>query len=192
MVRLRPAVEAATMRHLRMVLASILILAINAPAYADKAKAAYDRGVRAESQTQYDAAFEAYKEAYALKPKDSRYLAAYLRLRGSAAAEHVRKGQLLRSSLKLAEALAEFQLAAQIDITNIAAQQELGRTAAMIKKQQEGLVVTPTPESPLSKMIEQAEGPVDLEPFSDTPLTLRMTTTADNVYKTIGKPAERK
>ena len=177
------------MRHFRMVLASILILAINAPAYADKAKAAYDRGVRAESQTQYDAAFEAYKEAYALKPKDSRYLAAYLRLRGSAAAEHVRKGQLLRSSLKLAEALAEFQLAAQIDITNIAAQEELGRTAAMLKKQQEGLAAAPTPESPLSKMIEQAEGPVDLEPFSDTPLTLRMTTTADNVYKTIGKLA---
>src|SRR5256886_407657 len=177
------------MRHFRMVLASILILPINAPAYADKAKAAYDRGVRAESQTQYDAAFEAYKEAYALKPKDSRYLAAYLRLRGSAAAEHVRKGQLLRSSLKLAEALAEFQRAAEIDITNIAAQQELGRTAAMLKKQQEGLAVTPTPESPLSKMIEQAEGPVDLEPFSDTPLTLRMTTTADNVYKTIGKLA---
>ena len=177
------------MMHLRMVLASILILAINAPAYADKAKAAYDSGVRAESQTQYDAAFEAYKEAYALKPKDAKYAAAYLRLRTSAAAEHVRKGQLLRSSLKLAEALAEFQLAAEIDITNIAAQQELGRTAAMIKKQQEGLAVTPTPESPLSKMIEQAEGPVDLEPFSDTPLTLRMTTTADNVYKTIGKLA---
>ncbi|PYU83746.1 MAG: type II and III secretion system protein, partial [Acidobacteria bacterium] len=177
------------MMHLRMVLASILILAINAPAYADKAKAAYDRGVRAESQTQYDAAFEAYKEAYALKPKEGKYVTAYLRLRTSAAAEHVRKGQLLRSSLKLAEALAEFQLAAEIDITNIAAQQELGRTAAMLKKQQEGQVVTPTPESPLSKMIEQAEGPVDLEPFSDTPLTLRMTTTADNVYKTIGKLA---
>jgi len=177
------------MMHLRMVLASILILAINAPAYADKTKAAYDRGVRAESQAQYDAAFEAYKEAYALKPKDAKYAAAYLRLRTSAAAEHVRKGQLLRSSLKLAEALAEFQLAAEIDITNIAAQQELGRTAAMLKKQQEGLVVTPTPESPLSKMMEQVEGPVDLEPFSDTPLTLRMTTTADNVYKTIGKLA---
>ena len=177
------------MMRLRMVVASILILAINAPAYADNARAAYDRGVRAESQTQYDAAFDAYKEAYALKPKDSKYLAAYLRLRTSAAAEHVRKGQLLRSSLKLAEALAEFQRAAEIDITNIAAQQELGRTAAMLKKQQEGLAATPTPESPLSKMIEQAEGPVDLEPFSDTPLTLRMTTTADNVYKTIGKLA---
>jgi len=178
------------MMHLRIVLASILTLAISASAYSDQAKAAYARGVHAESQTQYDAAFEAYKEAYALKPKDPRYVAAYLRLRTSAAAEHVRKGQLLRDSLKLAEALAEFQRAAEIDGTNIAAQQEMGRTAIMLKKQaQQGVAVTPKPESPLSKMMEEAEGPVDLEPFSDTPLTLRMTTTADNVYKTIGKLA---
>src|SRR2546427_8870626 len=47
-------------------------------------------------------------------------------------------------------------------------------------RSQEGLAAAPTPESPLSKMIEQAEGPVDLEPFSDTPLTLRMTTTAED------------
>jgi len=179
------------MRHLQIVLASILILAISAPAYSDQAKAAYARGVHAESQTQYDAAFEAYKEAYALKPKDPKYMAAYLRLRTSAAAEHVRKGQLLRDNLKLAEALTEFQRAAEIDVTNIAAQQELGRTAAMLKKQAQegGAAAAPKLESPLSKMIEEAEGPVDLEPFSDTPLTLRMTTTADNVYKTIGKLA---
>src|SRR5207302_130814 len=134
--------------------------------------------------------FEAYKEAYALKPKDSKYIAAYMRLRTSAAAEHVRKGLLLRDNLKLGEALAEFQRAAEIDGTNISAQQEMGRTAIMLKKQaQQGVAAAPKPESPLSKMIEEAEGPVDLEPFSDTPLTLRMTTTADNVYKTIGKLA---
>jgi len=43
--------------------------------------------------------------------------------------------------------------------------------------------------STLAKMAEDMQGPVDLEPFSDTPLTLRMTTTSDNVYKTIGKLA---
>src|SRR5256886_6527246 len=77
-----------------------------------------------------------------------------------------------------------------MDGTNTAAKQERARTATMIKKQaQQGVAAAPKPESPLSKMIEQAEGPVDLEPFSDTPLTLRMTTTSDNVYKTIGKLA---
>src|SRR6266513_1200581 len=178
------------MKHLRIILASILILAINAPTYSDQAKAAYTRGVRAESQNQNDAACEAYKEAYALKPKDPKYMAAYLRSRASAAAEHMRKGQLLRDKLKLEEALVEFQRAAEIDRSNLGAQEEMSRTATMIKKQaQAGVAATPTAESPLSKMMEDVEGPVDLEPFSDTPLTLRMTTTADNVYKTIGKLA---
>src|SRR5256886_2522427 len=178
------------MKHLRIILASILILAISAPTYSDQAKAAYTRGVRAESQNQNDAAYEAYKEAYALKPKDPKYMAAYLRSRAAAAAEHMRKGQLLRDNLKLEEALVEFQRAAEIDRSNLGAQEEMSRTATMIKKQaQAGLAATPRPESPLSKMMEDVEGPVDLEPFSDTPLTLRMTTTADNVYKTIGKLA---
>ncbi len=179
------------MKHLRIMLALILSMAISAPTYSDQAKAAYTRGVRAESQNQNDAACEAYKEAYALKPKDPKYMAAYLRSRASAAAEHMRKGQLLRDKLKLEEALVEFQRAAEIDRSNLGAQEEMSRTATMIKKQaqQAGVAAAPTAESPLSKMMEDVEGPVDLEPLSDTPLTLRMTTTADNVYKTIGKLA---
>ena len=178
------------MKHLRIMLALILSMAISAPSYSDQANAAYARGVHAESQNQNDAAYEAYKEAYALKPKDPKYIAAYLRSRAAAAAEHMRKGQLLRDNLKLEEALVEFQRAAEIDRSNLGAQEEMSRTATMIKKQtQAGLAATPRPESPLSKMMEDVEGPVDLEPFSDTPLTLRMTTTADNVYKTIGKLA---
>src|SRR5437879_13923391 len=97
------------MKHLRIILASILILAISAPTYSDQAKAAYTRGVRAESQNQNDAAYEAYKEAYALKPKDPKYMAAYLLSRACAAAEHMRKGKLLRDKIKLEEALVEFQ-----------------------------------------------------------------------------------
>ena len=178
------------MKHLRIMLAAILIMAISAPTYSDQAKAAYSRGVRAESQNQNDAAYEAYKEAYALKPKDPKYIAAYLRSRAAAASEHMRKGQSLRDNLKLEEALVEFQRAAEIDRSNLGAQEEMSRTATMIKKQaQAGVAATPTAESLLSKMMEEVEGPVDLEPFSDTPLTLRMTTTADNVYKTIGKLA---
>src|SRR5882762_1854631 len=178
------------MKHLRIMLALILSMAISAPTYSDQANAAYGRGVHAESQNLNDAAYEAYKEAYALKPKDPKYIAAYLRSRAAAAAEHMRKGQLLRDNLKLEEALVEFQRAAEIDRSNLGAQEEMSRTATMIKKQtQAALAATPRPESPLSKMMEDVEGPVDLEPFSDTPLTLRMTTTADNVYKTIGKLA---
>src|SRR5260370_11801171 len=107
------------MKHLRIMLASLLIMAISAPTYSDQAKAAYNRGVHAESRNQTDAAYEAYKEAYALKPKDPGYMAAYLRLRASAAAEHVRKGQLLRDNLKLEEALVQFQPPADIDTSTL-------------------------------------------------------------------------
>jgi tetratricopeptide (TPR) repeat protein len=51
------------------------------PAYPDEAKAAFNRGVRAESQNQYDDAYEACKEAFVLKPKEPKYQMAYLRAR---------------------------------------------------------------------------------------------------------------
>ncbi len=123
---------------LRIVLAWVLIVALGAPVYSDQASAAYDRGVRAEAKPDYDAAFEGYAEAYRLKPKETKYMVPFLRVRGIAAEEHVRKGQLLRDNLKLQEALLEFQRAAEIDPTNIAAQQEAQHTVEMIKKQAEG------------------------------------------------------
>jgi general secretion pathway protein D len=179
------------MTLLRITLAVILMMAIGAPAYSDQASAAYGRGVRAEAVPDYDAAFVGYAEAYRLKPKETKYVVPFLRVRGIAAEEHVRKGQLLRDNLKLQEALVEFERAADIDPTNLAARQEAQKTADMIKTQaqQKGGAEGAKPMSTLAKMAEDMQGPVDLEPFSDTPLTLRMTTTSDNVYKTIGKLA---
>src|SRR6266566_8861164 len=182
---------AKSMMLRRIALASILVMAIGAPIYSDQANSAFKNGARAESKAQYDAAFQAYSEAVRLKPKDPKYTISYLRVRLLASAEHLQKGKMLRDHLKLQEALAEFQRALEIDSTNYAAQQELQSTADMIKKQAEQAAgaAVPKPESPLAKMAKETEGPVDLEPFSDTPLTLRMTTTSDNVYKTIGKLA---
>jgi general secretion pathway protein D len=179
----------ARMRLLRITLSWILVMVFSAPAYSDQASSAYARGVRAESETQYDAAFEAFSQAHNLKPKDTKYLIAYLRVRGIAAEEHVRKGQVLRETQKLQEALAEFRRAAEIDVTNYAGPQEAQRTEDMIRKQAQEGAAAARPVSSLDKMVADTEGPVDLEPFSDTPLTLRMTTTSDNVYKTIGKLA---
>ena len=174
----------------RIVLASILILVLGAPLYPDQANTAYKNGERAESQQHYDAAYEAYQQAYALKPKDPRYLAAYLRARAHAAAEHVQSGRLLRDSSKLQESIVEFQRAAEIDASNFVAQQEFRRAVEMLRRTQElGAAPAVKPESKLSKMARAAEGPVELEPVTNTPITLRMTTTADNVYRTIGKLA---
>jgi general secretion pathway protein D len=176
------------MMRLRLVLAFILILTLSPAGYPDEANAAYKKGVRAEAEKQYDTAYEAFRQAYALKPNDAKYEMAYLRARASAAAQHVANGLKLRDDKELQEALAEFQRGAEIDSTNYVAAQELHRTAEMIKKQSEpaGAVAT-SPASPLAKLVAGAQGPVDIEPSPDTPITLRMTTTADTIYRAIGK-----
>ena len=179
------------MMRLRLVLVSILMLAVTPPTYSDEAKSAYKKGVRAESHTRYDAALEAYKQASTLKPRNPKYSTAYLRMRAYVAGQHVQKGEALRDGGKLQEALGEFELAVTIDGTNFLAQQELRSAADLLRKQAEqaAAAAPPKPLSSLAKMAEDTEGPADLEPSSDTPLTLRMTTTADNIYKTIGKLA---
>src|SRR5437879_10646953 len=150
---------ATRMKLLRTTLAWILMLVIGAPAYSDQASAAYNRGVRAEAKPDYDAAFEGYAEAYRLKPKETKYIVPFLRVRGIAAEEHVRKGQVLRDNLKLQEALVEFERAADIDPTNLAARQEAQKTADMIKtqaQQKEGAEGA-KPMSTLAKMAEDMQ-----------------------------------
>lgn len=174
--------------RLRLVLAFILILTLSPAGYPDEANAAYKKGVRAESEKQYDTAYESFKQAYTLKPNDARYELAYLRARAYAAAQHVANGFKLRNDKNLQEALAEFQRGAEIDSTNYVAAQEMRRTEEMIKKQSEPVgSATTNPESPLAKLVAGAQGPVDIEPSPDTPITLRMTTTADIIYRAIGK-----
>lgn len=175
------------MSYLRFVVASTLMLTLAMPSYPDEAKAAYKRGLRAQSHKQYDAAYESFQQAYALKSKEPKYMTAYVRSRAYAAAQHVANGMKLRDDLKLQEALTEFQRAVEIDSTNFVAAQEVRRTAALLKKQTEPGALAPNPESPLAKLAAEAEGPADLQPYPDNPITLRMTTTADNVYRTLGK-----
>jgi general secretion pathway protein D len=175
------------MMRARLLLALLLILAFGVPNYPDEAKAAFKRGVRAESQKQYDAAYESFRQAYSLNRKEAKYVTAYLRARANAGALHVSNGLKLRDDLKLQEALAEFQRAVEIDSTNFVGAQELRRTALMLKKLAEPANTTSKVDSPLAKLAAEAEGPLDLQPSPNTPVTLRMTTTADNIYRTIGK-----
>lgn len=184
------------MMRLRFLLASLLVLTLSAAVYPDEARTAYKRGVRAESQKQYDAAFQAYKRAYSLKPNEPGYATAYLRSRTYAAALHVangmkllRQGEELRDDLKLQEALTEFQLAMDIDSTNYVAAQGVRETSAILKRQAESVGAAAPPESPLTKLAAEAQGPVEIEPSPNTPITLRITNAADIIYRTIGKLA---
>jgi len=166
----------------------IIVLLISVQGYADSAKSAYNEGVKAEARNNYDDAFQAYAKAHELKPQDAKYFTAFTRLRFYAAVEHIRNGQLLRESGKLQEAAMHFQKAADIDPTNFTAKEELRRTEEMVRKQARGEEVR-KPASPLDKQVQEAAGPVELQPISNTLINLRLTENSTTVYKTIGKLA---
>jgi general secretion pathway protein D len=167
-----------------------LFAALGVPAHADEARTAYKRGIQAEKYNKYDEAYEAFKVAQQMKPRDPEYLAAFTRMRFYAAAEHVRVGQSLRESGKLQEALAEYTKAASIDATNVMAQQEIRQTTELLKRQ-ERKDEPPVTQlvSPLVKMAEQAAGPAELQFASSSPITLRLSENADVAYKIVAKLA---
>lgn len=178
MIRLRPS------------FALWLVFLLSSPLFAENAHSAFKQGARAEKQNNYDAAYEAYRQAHELSPKNPEYLAAYARLRFYASSEHVHAGQLLFDAGKYPEALAEFQRAVQIDQGSFIAQQEVRRTTDILRKQtQHPEVAAAPPQSPLAKLAAEVGGPVELQNISDTPINLRITENVDMVYKIVGKLA---
>jgi len=178
------------MRRLtRLAFVLLLVLSATLPLAADKAKSFYDRGRDAEARQNYEKAFDYYKQAYDLKPKDLRYRTAFERLRFLAAASHVHRGQLLRDAGKLDEALAEFQKALDIDPSSFIAQQEVRRTKEMIDEAQHPRPQSAGAPSGLKKRLEQATGPVELAPISNVPITLKLTEDSKVIYETVGKLA---
>src|SRR5579864_5819607 len=176
------------------VLLAVVITASSPPAISfDSAKSLYKKGQDAEARQQYEAAFEFYKSAHDASPKDLKYRIAWERSRLNAAAVKVKRGQMLRSQGDLQDALAQFQTALSIDPALQIAQQEITTTEDMIKSsgapapQQAG--PPPQPKSQISEMLDEAQGPVQLQAISDQPITLKLTEDTKTIYETIGKLA---
>ncbi len=166
----------------------IIVTALSVPAYADHGSDQYKHGVQAERKADYDTAFKFYKQAHDLSPNNPAYLAAYTRMRFSAATQHVHTGQVLASTGALAQAMVEFQRAVEIDTSSFMAQQELRRTADMLRRQ-EKQKAAPKGEQPPIKPAEAVGEPLELQPLSNGAITLHMTVSADAAYKTICKLA---
>src|SRR5512146_2276221 len=167
--------------------ALLLAVALTLPAFAESAKSLYAKGQDAEARQNYEQAYEFYKQAYDQKPKDIKYRTSYERTKFLAAASHVHRGQILRDGGKLQEALAEFQRAAEIDPSSFIAQQEIKRTRELIKEAE-----NPPPAQPpdaMRKRAEAAQGPVELKPVSEAPITLHVTEEIKVIYQTLGKVA---
>jgi general secretion pathway protein D len=171
----------------------LLVVVLRLPDFAktvDSAKALYEKGQDAEARQNYEQAFDYFKQAYNLKPKDLRYRTAFERNRFLAASAEVHRGQILRDAGKFDEALAQFQKALETDPSSFIAQQELKRTQQMIR---EGENPTPQAAGPgttaLRRRLESAQGPVELAPISNVPITLKLTEKTNVIYETVGKLA---
>jgi general secretion pathway protein D len=158
---------------------------------ADKAKDLYEKGADAQARQDYEKAYDFFKQAYDLKPKDLRYRTAYERNKFLAASSHVHRGQILRDAGKLEDAKVEFEKALTIDASSFIAQQELRRTLQMIQEAEH-----PQPQASstggsgeLHKLLSEARGPVELAPISNAPITLKLTEKSNVIYETVGKLA---
>ena len=174
------------------------------PAHAQSASSWDKRGSNAEARQDFDAAFEAYRQAHLKKPKDLRYTTHYERMRFEAANLHVDRGRVLRQSGDAGGAANEFAKALQIDPGNQAASQELDIT----EKPAGGATAAP-PGGPgnaaagggagfteqtqrhkqMMQDIESMDGPIELQPVSDDPITLHMVEDTKVIYQAIGKAA---
>src|SRR6202451_11757 len=177
-------------RLMRPVALVVLLVSLTLPVAADQAKSWFEKGQDAEARQNYEKAYDDYKQAYDLKPKDLRYRSSFERLKFLAGASHVHRGKLLREAGKLEEALAEVQKAAEIDPSSFIAQQEIRQTQQMSEAAK---APAPRSEAPppgmLEKRLQEAQGPVELAPIANPPITLIITNDTKQIYETVGQLA---
>jgi general secretion pathway protein D len=178
-------------RLIRPTLVLLLVFSLGLPGIAaDSAKKLYAKGQDAQARQDYEKAYEYFKQAYNLQPKELKYRTAYERNRFLAAASHVHRGQVARDEGKLDEARVEFEKALEIDPSSFIAQQELRRTIQMIKEGPNAQPQASTGSaSALRRLLDQAQGPVELAAISNAPITLKLTEKTNVIYETVGKLA---
>ncbi len=181
-----------------------------APAHAQSARAWDKRGQTAEIREDYDAAYEAFRQAHLKSPGDLRYRTRYERLRFQAGVAHVDRGRVLRQNGDLNGALNEFIRAHQIDSSNQTAEQEI------LQLQQLLISAPPAPPGPSASgpgsssdpasaqnsqnpqlspadaalaSLGNVASPATLQPVSNDPITLHAVEDVKFIYQAIGKVA---
>jgi general secretion pathway protein D len=156
---------------------------------AQSAKSYYKQGQAAEAREDFEAAFNDYQKAYSLAPKDLNYKEAYYRVQIPAAALHMKNGRRLIATGDEQGALMEFLRASEIDPSDEAALQEIGKIRALHKERAPenatGVPGTASDETELDTMA----APVQLRPNSNVALTLHIVEDSKVVYQAVGKAA---
>lgn len=153
---------------------------------AESANSYFKRGQAAEAREDYDAAYQNFQKAFSMSSNDVRYRAAYYRVRLTDSSLHVTKGRNLLAAGDEQGALVELLRAAEIDPSNEAAQQEIGRVRSRHIAQPPAInsaSATPGRQGEIDSM----GSPAQLKPMSNEPLTLHMVEDSKVVYQAVGK-----
>jgi general secretion pathway protein D len=180
--------------HTFQVLAALLLVVTvlaGATASAQSAKTWDKRGQDAELRHDYDAAYEAYRQATLSKPKDLRYKAHFELMRFQAAVNHVDRGRVLRQNGDLQGAFNEFSRALAIDGGNQTAQQELDQVTRELTTRPSGAGSPPGQQIGIDDLasLSGVASPIELKPVSNDPITLHAVEDVKNIYQAIGKLA---
>ncbi len=172
----------------RALIGSLIIVAASLQLNASQfAKSLYRRGLAAEAQQDYDAAFSDYRKAMLDDPSDLRYKTACERTRLFASELHLKRGKQLKANGNITGALTEFLRAAAIDPSNVSVEQAIAGLEGQItpNPQKSDIPQLPSEQKRLALLAE----PVELKPISNEPITLHMAEDSKVIYESLSKAA---
>jgi general secretion pathway protein D len=155
----------------------------------------------AELHKDWDAALSFAEQALSEDPADVAYQLSATRLRFYASQYHIDEGKRLRNQGQLEQAVIEFQKAYGINPASSMAEEEIGRTRAMIEREKNRPAGEQKPEeramtpAQIERKKEEkkfaAMQPLpELKPLNPTPINLKMNNQAPRVlFETVGKLA---
>jgi general secretion pathway protein D len=148
----------------------------------------FDAGRKAEAIQEYDTALLHYESAERANPTEAEYKLRVVHMRYTAAAFHMEQGQKALQGGDLQLAMSEFEKAHGIDPSNVAAEQQMKKTADLLAIAN-GTKAAPTPDDFNADEKELMSGPPRLQPLSHEPINLKMTNDSRVIFETIAKLA---
>lgn len=147
----------------------------------------YNKGRKAETLEDYDAALEFYQKALKADPNNAGYKIRLNQTRFEAGEMHIQLGLKQRENGDLQAAAAQFQRAQIDDPSSAIAADELKKTLAMIAQQNHAS--DGTPPTAADDGGQYISGPPELKPISNVAITYKATGDAKILFDTIGKLA---
>jgi general secretion pathway protein D len=152
-----------------------------------KGETEYNKGRKAETIEDYDAALEFYQKALKSDPTNAAFKIRLNQTRFEAGEMHIKLGLKARENGDLQGAAAQFQRAQNIDPSSGIAGQELKKTLAMIAEQTHAADAAMTPGG--SDTQQYMSLPPQLKPLSNVAISYKASGDAKIVFDTIGKLA---